>query len=188
MCTATLSLAQTTPGQAAQGEAGYISNDLFIYMRAGPSPNFRLIGTINAGTPVTKLQQDGEYVQILDDRERTGWIEIEFYSATESLQSQIERITNDLQQTQSDSSLMASQNAALQQDLGALTTQNNQLNRELTEQLEMVSVLQNEAQMRDRNSRVEWLTRGAIIALVSVLVGFILGSISRKNRSRNRLM
>jgi SH3 domain protein len=83
---------------------------------------------------------------------------------------------------------MASQNAALQQDLGALTTQNNQLNRELTEQLEMVSVLQNEAQMRDRNSRVEWLTRGAIIALVSVLVGFILGSISRKNRSRNRLM
>jgi SH3 domain protein len=187
-CASAVSVAQTTASSGQRGESGFVSNELFIYMRAGPSPNFRLVGTITAGTPVQMLQRDGEYVQIIDDRQRTGWIEAEFYSQTPSLQSQVSILTDRLELIQSTRARLETENTALSRDLKATQEQAKQLNRELTEQLEQLSIIEQEAQQRNRTNNIQWLTRGSIIALVSVLVGFMLGAFARRNRSRNRLM
>jgi SH3 domain protein len=187
-CASAFSTAQTTSNATSQGESGFVSNELFIYMRAGPSPNFRLVGTITAGTPVQMLQRDGEYVQVLDDRQRTGWIEAEFYSQSPSLQSQVSVLTDSLDLIQSTRARLEAENTALSKDLKASQEQAKQLNRELTEQLEQLSIIEQEEEQRNRTNNVQWLTRGSIIALVSVLVGFMLGAFARRNRSRNRLM
>lgn len=187
-CASAFSIAQTTADAAPQGESGFVSNELFIYMRAGPSANFRLVGTITAGTAVQMLQRDGDYVQILDDRQRTGWIEAEFYSQTPSLQSQVSVLTDSLDLMQTTRARLESENATLSEDLQATKEQTKQLNRQLTEQLEQLSIVEQEAIEQSRTNNVQWLTRGSIIALVSVLIGFMLGAYARKNRSRDRFM
>jgi SH3 domain protein len=187
-CASAFSIAQTANSNTQQGESGFVSNELFIYMRAGPTPNFRLVGTINAGEPVQMLQRDGDYVEIVDSRQRTGWIESQFYSQTPSLQSQVSELNKSLVLLQNTRDRLEAENSTLSKDLNAVQTQAKQLNRELTEQLEQVSIIKQEAEQRDRMSQVQWLTRGAIIAGASILVGFMLGAFARRNRSRNRLM
>jgi SH3 domain protein len=187
-CASVFSIAQTASNNTQQGESGFVSNELFIYMRAGPTPNFRLVGTITAGEPVRMLQREGDYVEVIDSRQRTGWIEREFYTQSPSLQSQVSELSSNLDLLQSTRLRLEAENKTLSQDLNAVQTQAKQLNRDLTEQLEQVSVIKQEAEQRDKMSQVQWLTRGAIIALVSILLGFMLGAFARRNRSRNSLM
>lgn len=180
--------AQSTSDEAQVGVPGFVSNELFIYMRAGPGGNFRFLGTITAGTPVQRLDSEDGYVQIIDDRQRTGWIEQEYFTESESLQVQLAQAQEQVAQLSQNNSQLASENNTLARDLEATKKQSQGINRELTEQLEKLSVIEQEAENQARQSNVQWLTRGAIIALGSLFIGYVLGSIARKHRSRNRLM
>ncbi len=44
----------TTPAKAEQ--VRYISDNLFTYMHRGPGTQFRIMGSVNAGTKVTLLE------------------------------------------------------------------------------------------------------------------------------------
>ncbi|MFB1035498.1 MAG: hypothetical protein QMC38_09130, partial [Sinobacterium sp.] len=54
----------------SEGEIRYISDDLFTYLHAGPGRNFRILGSVVAGTRVSLLQEDSEnnFVEIIDDK------------------------------------------------------------------------------------------------------------------------
>ncbi|MCJ8268688.1 MAG: TIGR04211 family SH3 domain-containing protein, partial [Psychrosphaera sp.] len=56
---------------------GYIKDDLFIYFHSGSSKKFKILGSITAGVALQMLDVNEEtgYVQIKDDKGRTGWIE-----------------------------------------------------------------------------------------------------------------
>ena len=71
----------------SEGEIRYISDDLFTYLHAGPGRNFRILGSVVAGTRVTLLQEDTEknFVEIIDDKQRTGWVDAEFINVSRSV-------------------------------------------------------------------------------------------------------
>ena len=50
----TLSSSLSLSAQAAENnyKQGYISDELFIYMHAGPGTNYRILGTVIAGSDV----------------------------------------------------------------------------------------------------------------------------------------
>ena len=64
----------------------YIRDDLFIFMHTGPGRNYRILGSIEAGTPITVLARDNdaEFTQITDNEGREGWVESRFVSNTMS--------------------------------------------------------------------------------------------------------
>ena len=66
----------------SNGEIRYISDDLYTYIHAGPGRNYRILGSVVAGTRVTQLQIDAEnnFVEIIDDKQRTGWVDATFIS------------------------------------------------------------------------------------------------------------
>ena len=71
----------------SDGEVRYISDDLFTYLHAGPGRNFRILGSVVAGTRVTLLQEDAEnkVVEIIDEKQRTGWVDAECISVSRSV-------------------------------------------------------------------------------------------------------
>ena len=84
---------------AAQQESiekeAFISDALFVYLHSGPGNQYRIVGTINAGQPVTYLSEDTDsgYAQIRYEDNKTGWLPKEYVSYTPGLVTQLETLT-----------------------------------------------------------------------------------------------
>ena len=100
--------AQTTSEpNDSEGEIRYISDDLYTYLHAGPGRNFRILGSVQAGTQVIQLQIDAEknFVEVIDDKQRTGWVDASFITSTQS----IRELVPELQERVREASQLASQ-------------------------------------------------------------------------------
>jgi len=184
----TLAIAQEP--NDSEGEVRYISDDLFTYLHAGPGRNYRILGSVIAGSRVIELQEDLEngFIEVIDEKQRTGWVEAEFIKKTPSvrelipsLQQNLEDANNTIKQQRSDNDLLNQQIADLQSQNSALTRQmseieahNNQVSAELADQ--------------DQSEQIEWFTRGGIVAVISLLLGIILTYLPKKRRRNDNWM
>ncbi len=82
----------------AQAQNRYISDNLFTYMHAGPSNQYKIIGSVNAGDRVTQLttSRSSGFTQIIDTKGRKGWIETKFISTKAGLGERLPKIEAEL--------------------------------------------------------------------------------------------
>jgi SH3 domain protein len=186
--------AQSSPSDTTvpdeEREIRYISDELFIFLHAGPSRDFRIIGSINAGTTISLLQVDREagYAQIQDDRERTGWVESKFVSREPSNKVALEEASEKMETQQEDiRAMQARMNSAID-DFAKSEQQKIALNRNLTKTLEQNAELERRIAQKGRSDQMLWFTRGAILALISVVIGYLLGLFGRKKGKSNPLL
>ncbi len=185
------SLAQAANETSSQQtEYRYISDDLFTYLRAGPSADFRLIGSVTAGTKIQLLQvdRDAGYAEIIDDRQRTGWVEIRFVSRTPSIQEQLEEAQVQLNNKDIAISDLMLEIDAISESLSESEQQKNALNRNITKQLETISELNEMIEQRERANNMQWFSRGAILGVISLIIGYVMGVVARKRNRSDRLM
>ena len=190
-------VAQESPIQSievAESEDGtqyrFISDNLFIFMRAGPSNDYRLVGSVEAGARVELINIDREagYAQIVDDRDRTGWVEVKFVSRTPSIREEIIRLNQQLNNKQSEIDAKQQEIDAIMQNLKKSDTQKTKLNRKITQQLEEIAKLTESIERREKASNMQWFTRGAMLGVVALLIGYALGIFGRRKANANRLM
>lgn len=187
-------MAQSTPSESAnsseQEDIRYISDELFIFMHAGPSRNFRILGSIYAGTKIAILQIDEEagFVKVRDDRGRTGWVENDFVSPEPSIRVAHERATKRLaSQETSLNSLQTQLSQALKERNEAeqkIVVMNNELSESIERNADLTTHIEQKAQI----DQALWFTRGTVLALISVIIGFLLGLFARKRNKSNPLM
>lgn len=172
------------------GEYRWVSDDLFTYLRAGPGKGYRLLGSVNAGTKIQLLQVDREagYAEIIDNRQRTGWIEIRFVSRTQSIRDDIKDLENSLVEKDKDVQFMNNKVASVMQNLANSDAQKTKLNRQITQQLEDISRLNEQIEKRERTNNMLWFTRGSILGVSALLIGYALGIFGRRRKHDNRLM
>lgn len=168
----------------------YISDELFIYLRAGPGPDYRLLGSITAGTRVSLLNVDREagYAEIIDDRQRTGWVEIRFVSRIPTIRYQLEDMQAEVSSKDTQMQQMQAEVDAVMKNLEKFDSQKAELNRKISQQLEEIGRLNEQIAKRERANNMQWFTRGAILAGVSILFGYLLGLFGRKRNNSDRLM
>jgi SH3 domain protein len=159
-------------------------------MRAGPSPEFRLLGSVSAGTEVRLLQvdRDAKYVEIIDDRQRTGWVEMKFVSRNPSIRLTLKEKERELADLQIRIDELTAEISAINGNLALSKEQKVDLNRQITAHLEEINDLNIRLSEKDKTDKMEWFTRGTILALISANVGFIMGLFGRKRRAKERLM
>ncbi|MBC3766304.1 TIGR04211 family SH3 domain-containing protein [Neptunicella marina] len=180
----------TPPNDAngLQGESKYIKDDLTIFMHAGPGREFRIIGTIDAGSKVILLQTDDEkgFAEIQDERNRTGWVVDSNVTDKRSMREILPETVKQLNEAQ-----LALQNTDqritdLNQQISDLTMSNQQLQQRYDTLNDTYKLLQKQQQVQDQSSQKEWFTRGGIVAFGGVILGIILTYIpKRKRRSDN---
>lgn len=188
-CIFSFSISAQEPNDS-DGEIRYISDDLFTYLHAGPGRNFRILGSVVAGTRVTLLQedQDNNFVEIIDDKQRTGWVDADFIEINSSvrelvpgLQSQVSENQQLIEQQRADNDLLNqqiaelnSQNSGLKKKLADLEKENNQISQTLADY--------------DQTAQMEWFTRGGIVAVISLLLGIIITYLPKKRRRNDNWM
>jgi SH3 domain protein len=174
----------------SEGEIRYISDDLFTYLHAGPGRNFRILGTVVAGTRVTLLQEDTEksFVEIIDDKQRTGWVDAEFISVSSSVRALVPGLQQQVTDTQQAIQQQRQSNDLLNQQIADLTSQNTNLKKKLSDaEKENVKITQTLADY-DQTAQMEWFTRGGIVAVISLLLGIILTYLPKKRRRNDNWM
>ena len=84
-------------GAQAQVSTHYVSDDVFTYIHGGPGTEFRIIGSIEAGQPITfNGKTEGEYSQIVDNKNREGWIRSDFVTDKPSLRERFPQMEKEL--------------------------------------------------------------------------------------------
>lgn len=176
-----LLLAEETSDNLA---AGYISDDLFIYMHAGPGNNYRILGSINAGTEIKLTGKvENEYTQIIDNKARETWVENRYINNTPGIRSQVERLKEELASN-------AASNSNLSNKLTTTNSEIEQLNqaskafesqvKALNEELEATKL---KIKNQDTELKKEWFFNGAIVLVIGLLLGLIIPKLASRKKS-----
>ncbi|MUJ26896.1 SH3 domain-containing protein [Aliivibrio fischeri] len=82
----------------AQAQTRYISDNLFTYMHSGPSNQYKIIGSVNAGDRITQLASNRStgFTQIVDTKGRKGWVESKFVSRQPGLGERLPKVEQEL--------------------------------------------------------------------------------------------
>lgn len=163
----------------------FISDDVFIYMHTGPGTQFRILGSITAGAPISiiKSSDDGKYTQIRDNKDREGWVQAEFVSQQQSL-----RTLNPLLQQQVDATKQ--QITELEQrleQLNAAAANWQQQKQQLSQQLKSAQIAEQEALAsltgEEERLKIEWMLKGGGLIVAGILFGIVLTFLPKRKRN-----
>lgn len=176
--------------QQSSGDKQYISDDLFTFMHSGPGRNYRILGSIVAGTPITVLKTDSDsnFVEVLDDQERTGWVDGEFVSKQTSLRELVPGLQEQLTQATQTTEQQQGETDSLKQQIAELTAQNRTLKKEFSSVEKLNAEYSKKIESADQTAKMEWFTRGGIVAVISLILGIIVAYLPKKRRKNDNWM
>ncbi|WP_018982914.1 TIGR04211 family SH3 domain-containing protein [Salinimonas chungwhensis] len=166
----------------------YVKDELYIFMHSGAGRNYRILGSVEAGTPVTILEndRDAEFMKIKEHTEnRTGWVESRFISNEMSRAEKLPIISQRLADSQASLQGLQSENGRLKQQLSSARNELNALKSETETQAREIKQLTATLDNQEKDEMVKWFTRGGMVAGAGVLLGVILTFLPKKRGRKN---
>lgn len=189
----------------------YVTDELQVDLRAGPTNAYRILRMLDAGTPLTVLEQNEEgWSRVRTAQGVEGWLLTRYLQNTRSarerlaaLSSTHERALQELEQAKVSLGAERERLKAAQQQVSELTSANEQMKRQLAEAARGVAManenrelkkqvvdlqrdielLQNEAErLRDRSQR-DWFVAGALVIAGGFMAGIVVTRIRWRRKS-----
>jgi len=173
-------------GSQAQVSTHYVSDDVFTYIHGGPGTEFRIIGSIEAGQPITfNGKTEGEYSQIVDNKNREGWIRSDFVTDKPSLRERFPQMEKELIKVneQLNNISLNTDNAA--QDLQLANKKIVELQTALKSALTERDLAREKVSINQDEQQFKMWQQGGMIAGFGALIGIILVYIPRPQRRKN---
>jgi len=176
----------------------YVSDQLFTYLHKGPSSQFRIIGSLNAGTKIKLLQSDKKtgYSKVKDPRGRSGWISTKFVTSQEPSILRLPKTVKALDSANKKLNGIADSNRAAQQkqqqSLSEQIASNQQLvtqRQQLLAKIQALELDNSKLQTRIANQseavEMYWFMRGAAIIIMGIFIGLVLPLIPRRKKKND---
>ncbi|WP_413285813.1 TIGR04211 family SH3 domain-containing protein [Vibrio sp. MA40-2] len=177
----------------------YIADNLFTYMHSGPSNEFRIIGSVNAGDKVELIDVNSKnkYSQIVDTKGRKGWVESRFITSQASmaerlpiLEKELASVKTKLANAQKSSD---EQKSELVQSLdlrnkriAELELSYNDMDQQLTSSQAEIRELRAKLDTQKEDLLLKYFMYGGGVAGVGLLLGLILPHIiPRRKKAPN---
>jgi len=170
--------------ESPQLKQGFIIDELSIFMHAGPGTNYRILGTINAGTEIqTTGQSEKDYSEIIDDKGKTTWIESKYISNNPGLRFVVidlnEKITNATDFT----SQLDGEVNELKSTIASLQKNNDQLTSETKQLQNTLKNTSDKLKGQDTAIQKQWFFNGAIVLGFGLILGLVLPRLFSRRRS-----
>ncbi|MCK3656343.1 hypothetical protein A4G19_11525 [Pasteurellaceae bacterium Macca] len=170
---------------SATAQTQYVTENLNTYLRKGPSDQFKISGTIQAGEKITLLDRKDRYALIRDNKNREGWILIQELTDTPSakektpqLQQQVLELTTKLNNLDKDwqqrTAEMQRRTQQATQQSSELLDQNAQLKREIDILKSKNRDLEAIQSAESREIMIQYFIYGGSVLFVGLLLGLIL--------------
>lgn len=175
----------------AESQGSYfISEDLYTFMHSGAGKQFRIIGSVNASTPVILLETsaDGTFVKIRDDREREGWIEASTLAQGQTSQQIIDELNQKLVEVSGSINSDKAEISRLSDEIDSLRQQLSEQQRTVLEANKQRDVLQQQLDGYTDEIEMQWFINGALVAGGGLLLGVILTFLPRRKKRQDNWM
>ncbi|MBQ4833956.1 TIGR04211 family SH3 domain-containing protein [Pseudoalteromonas sp. MMG010] len=174
--------AQTSAETNAQN--AYIVDNLYTFMRSGAGKNYRLLGSVDAGSKITVLsEQNNGFIQIKDEKGREGWVEAKFISNEAGLHQQYQELSSSMTIVQNQLRQAEVELPKLQQQNHRLTEQNQSLSAQIAKLKMTIEQERTGKQAATAKEKRQLLTYGGAIAFIGLFIGIILTiALSRRKR------
>jgi SH3 domain protein len=188
----------------------YVSDELEVDMRAGPTLQHRIVRFLPSGTVLQELETSDGWSRVRTRAGEEGWILSRFLMNTPSARDRLERATTSMNQAQAEAQQLRQELASERERLKAAEAEIAQLstgtermkeqlgdaakgltlleeNRELQKrEVDLRRVIQDReaeiARLSDR-SRQDWFMAGAGVLVLGMFIGIIVPRIRWKKRS-----
>jgi len=182
----TLSSSLFPSAQAAENnyQQGYISDELFIYMHAGPGTNYRILGTIIAGSEVKITgSEDNGYSEIIDDKSRATWVESKYVSRKSGLRFLVAELNDKIANSSDYTSQLDGEVNELKSKVNSLTNDKKKLSTELRQLTDTLAETRTKIKDQDTNIKKQWFFYGAIVLGLGLVLGLILPMFFARRRN-----
>lgn len=179
----------------------YITEDLSVFLRRGPGPQYGIIGSLKSGDKVSILETsvDGKYTRIQDDKNRVSWIESELLSNSPSSKERLPALEQELatlkntnnNTTQDKQALTDSYTNQLNlanEKIAELEKINSELKAETNKQLSQVDTLNNQLDEKRQSLILSWFIRGGVVAGIGLVIGLLIPLIIPRRHKKDRWM
>ncbi len=164
----------------------YIADKLFTYMHSGPSNQYRILGSIDAGEKVKLIEVNKEsgYSHIADERGRTGWVESRFITREVSntlrlpaLEKELEEVkkllANARQNADSEKAGLAESLELRNQQIADLERNYADISKQLTDSQSEIRELRAKLDTQKEDLLLKYFTYGGGVAGIGLLLGLV---------------
>lgn len=165
----------------------YIADKLFTYMHSGPSNQYRILGSIDAGEKVKLIEVNKEsgYSHIADERGCTGWVESRFITREVSntlrlpaLEKELEEVkkllANARQNADSEKAGLAESLELRNQQIADLERNYADISKQLTDSQSEIRELRAKLDTQKEDLLLKYFTYGGGVAGIGLLLGLVL--------------
>ncbi|MCW4149364.1 TIGR04211 family SH3 domain-containing protein [Halomonas sp. 18H] len=194
-------LAQPVQAQQAENDEGeaerWVTDELTTYVRSGSTDEYRIVGRLTAGDPVTMLSVEGDYTEVRSQSGDVVWIPSDRLQDTPSAHVQLPRLEEQASELRSRlvevTDTWEGRVQALNETLevretriAELEDRNQQLASEADASREKARELEARLNTRENDLLMRYLMYGGGIAGGGLLVGLIVPHLPRRRRKRDR--
>ncbi|GAW96893.1 MULTISPECIES: TIGR04211 family SH3 domain-containing protein [Colwellia] len=181
----TLSSLLFSSAQAAENnyKLGYISDELFIYMHAGPGTNYRILGTIIAGAKIEITgAEDNGYSEIIDNKNRATWVESKYITTQAGLRFVVTELKEKIATSSDFTSQLDGAVNELKNKVNLLTNDKKKLSAELKQLTQTLTKTRTKIKDQDTNIKKQWFFNGALVLGIGLILGLILPKLFTRRR------
>ena len=180
----TLPFVQAQESVLSKGTQAYISDNLTIFMHAGPGTNYRILGTINAGAEInTTGKSEKGYSEIIDEKNRITWVETKYISNEAGLRFVVAELNDKIASSNSYTNQLDGELNELKNSVESLNQDKKQLSTQLAKTQAQLKETQSKVKDQDTKILTQRFYNGAIVLGVGLLLGLILPRLFARRRS-----
>ena len=155
--------------------AGYISEDLIVYMHTGAGKNYRIQGTVNSGEKVQLTgESQNDYSEIITDKNRIGWVESKHVSTKPGMRYVIADLNEQLASFQAEKSALSEQLNQATSEIDSLKSERSNLQNNISALNMDLTETKSQLKNQDTSIKKQWFFNGAIVLGVGLLLGLVL--------------
>jgi len=173
-----------TAADLTELKQGFIIDNLSTFMHTGPGTNYRILGTVNAGSTIkiTGLVEK-DYNEIIDDKGRKAWVESKYVTEVPGLRLLATKLSGQLSKAtdlanQLDGEVNALKNAAIKTQ-----KKHAQLKNEIKELKGNLLKTTSKLKGQDSSIKKQWFIYGAGVLGTGLILGIIIPMLFGRRRS-----
>jgi SH3 domain protein len=176
--------AQAQENGSSNNKQGFIIDDLSIFMHTGPGTNYRILGTINAGSEIkTTGKSDKGYSEIIDNKNRKTWIETKYLTAKPGLRYVVAELNGKIASSSDYTNQLDGEVNQLRSSVEILSKDKEKLSVQLTQVEQQLKVTLTKVKDQDAKILTQRFYNGAIVLGVGLLLGLIIPKFFARRKS-----
>lgn len=176
--------AQAQENNSSKNKQGFIIDDLSIYMHTGPGTNYRILGTINAGSEIKITgKSDKGYSEIIDDKKRNTWVETKYLTTKVGLRYVVAELNSKIASSSDYTSQLDGEVNQLRSSVEILTEDKNKLLTQLKQVEQQLKTTTSKVKDQDTKILTQRFYNGAIVLGIGLFLGLIVPRFFARRRS-----